>query len=187
MPTPQATPGGTRRWFTTIAALGGMTGLTTRVSAQPVPGAPPHGLGPARSPSPEHMARAIEHRIGGLIKSVDGTPEQKERLLKLAQTAMADMQPMRIQRMAARRKGMDLLAASAIDRNALELLRQEHITLADSMSRRVVQHMADAAEVLTPAQRSKLAGRMREQSAHGPHGGRDAWGGGMGFGGLWGR
>jgi periplasmic protein CpxP/Spy len=187
MHTPQSAPATTRRWFTSLAALGGLAALATSATAQTTPGAAPHGRGPGQPPSPEQMARAIDHRISGLIKAVDGTPEQKDRLVKLAQTAMADMQPLRAQHMAARKKGMELLAATSIDRNGLERLRQEQITLADSMSKRMVQHMADAAEVLTPAQRSKLAEHIQQRGAPGHHGGgRGGWGGGMGFGGGWG-
>jgi hypothetical protein len=39
-----------------------------------------------------HSSPATTRR---LIKAVDGTSEQKERLVKLAQAAMADMQPLR--------------------------------------------------------------------------------------------
>lgn len=177
----------TRRWFTSLAALGGLAALASHAQAQTSPGASPHGRGAGQPPSPEQMARAIDHRISRLIKAVDGTPEQKDRLVKLAQTAMTDMQPLRAQHMAARKKGMELLAGGAIDRNALERLRQEQITLADTMSKRMVQHLADAAEVLTPAQRSKLAEHMRQRGAHGQHGGgRGGRGEGMGFGGGWG-
>jgi periplasmic protein CpxP/Spy len=187
-PTPassRSTPATTRRWFTSLAALGGLAALATQATAQTAPAGPPHGRGHGQPPTPEQMAQAIDHRISRLIKAVDGTPEQKDRLVKLAQTAMADMQPLRAQQMAARKKGMDLLAASSIDRNALERLRQEQSSLADSLSKRMVQQMADSAEVLTPAQRTKLAERMRERGAHGPHGG--GWGGAMGFGGAWGQ
>lgn len=175
------TPVTTRRWFTSLAAIGGLAALATHATAQTSPGAPPQGRGPGQPPSPEQMAQAIDHRISRLIKAVDGTPEQKERLVKLAQTAMADMQPLRAQHMAARKKGMELLAGSSIDRNALERLRQEQITLADAMSKRMVQQMADAAEVLTPAQRAKMAQHMQRRGEHG-HGQR----GGMGMGGGWG-
>ena len=65
----------------------------------------------------------MDHRISGMIKAVDGTPEQKDKLTKLAQAAMADMKPLREQQMAARKKGMDLLAAPTVDRNALEQVR----------------------------------------------------------------
>lgn len=175
------TSAATRRWFTSLAAFGGLAALAARATAQTAPAGPPHGRGPGLPPTPEQMAQAIDQRISRLIKAVDGTPEQKDRLVKLAQAAMADMQPLRAQRMAGRKKGMDLLAASSIDRNALERLRQEQSSLADSMSKRTVQHMADTAEVLTPAQRAKLAERMQQRGAHG-HG----YGGGMGFGGGWG-
>lgn len=184
------TSAASRRWFTSLAAFGGLAALAAHAGAQTAPGGPPHGRGPGQPPTPEQMAQAIDHRISRLIKAVDGTPEQKDRLLKLAQAAMADMQPLRAQHLAARKKGMELLAASSIDRNTLERLRQEQITLADSMSKRVVQHMADAAEVLTPAQRSKLAERMRERGergAHGHRGGGGGWGSIMGFGGGWGQ
>jgi periplasmic protein CpxP/Spy len=182
MRTSQSTPATTRRWFTSLAALGGLAVLAAQATAQTTSGAPPHGRGSGQPPTPEQMARAIDQRVSRLVKAVDGTPEQKDRLVKLAQTAMADMQPLRAQHMAARKKGMELLAGSAIDRNALERLRQEQITLADTISKRTVQHMADAAEVLTPAQRSKLAEHMRERGAHHPRDGGGGWGAGMGFG-----
>lgn len=188
MHTSQSVPGTSRRWFTSLAAVGALATLVASATAQTSPGALAQGRGPGQPPTPEQMAQAIDQRISRLIKAVDGTPEQKDRLVKLAQAAMTDMQPMRAQHMAARKKGMDLLAGSAIDRNALERLRQEQITLADAMSRRTVQHMADAAEVLTPTQRSKLAERMREGGgAHGHRGGPGGggWGAGMGFG--WGQ
>lgn len=139
----------------------------------------PHGPGDRHAPSAERMARGIEHRIDSIIKAVDGTPEQKARLLQLSQVAMSDMQPLREQQAAVRREGMQLLATPVIDRRALEALRVRQIALADTLSKRRVQHLADAADVLTPAQRSKLAERMQKHGAM-EHGGRT---GGMGFGG----
>lgn len=169
-----------RRIFTTLAALGGLALLTTQAQAQ---GAPAQG--PRRGdPSPEQMAGFAEKRIDRLIKSVDGTPEQKTKLTQLAQSAMADMKPLREQHMDARKKGMALLAAASIDRNALEQLRTQQISLADSMSKRMLQHMADAAEVLTPDQRSKLALRMQKRG-EGGGGGRFGHGGGHGEHGSW--
>ncbi len=188
MHTSHPRPATTRRWFTSLAALGGLAALATHATAQTAPAEPPHGRSPGQPPTPEQMAQAIDQRISRLIKAVDGTPEQKDRLVKLAQTTMADMQPLRAQRMAGRKKGMDLLAASSIDRNALERLRQEQSSLADSMSKRMVQQMADSAEVLTPAQRTKLAQRMQQHGAqgHGHGHGQGHWGGDMGSGSRWG-
>jgi periplasmic protein CpxP/Spy len=180
-------PVNSRRWFTSLAALGGLAAMATSAHAQTTP---PDGRGPG-GPSAEDMAKMLNRRIDHLIKEIDGTPDQKDRLTKLAQSAMTDMKPLREQHMAARKKAMELLSAQSVDRSALEQLRAQQIQLADTMSKRMVQHMADAADVLTPAQRAKLAARMKERGERGGHrghhgGGHD--GGAMGglFGG-WGR
>jgi hypothetical protein len=72
-----------------------------------------------------------------------------------------------------------VFSAASIDRNALEQLRSEQMRLAESISRRMLAQMADAAEVLTPAQRTKLAERMKSHA----EGGR--WGRGGHHGGGW--
>jgi periplasmic protein CpxP/Spy len=126
-------------------------------------------------------AGMIERRIDHMIKSVNGTPEQKAKLTALAQAAMADMKPLREQHMTARKKGMELLAAPTIDRGALEQLRAQQMQLADSMSRRMLAQMSDAAEVLTPAQRTQLAEKMKSHSERGGHGSRGGMHGGGWF------
>lgn len=123
------------------------------------------------------MERMAERRIDHMIKEVDGTPEQKAKLTQLAQAAQKEMMPLREQLQAARKKGMELLAAPTVDRAALERLRSEQTQLTDTISKRVVAHMADAAEVFTPAQRAKLAEKMKSRQegrgmrGHGGHGG----------------
>ncbi len=168
-----------RRSFAALLAAGGLVALAAYAQA-------PNPAAPASPPvhSSEHMAQAMDHRISRMVKAVDGTPEQKDRLMKLSQAAMADMKPLREQQMAARKKGMELLAAPSVDRNALEQLRAQQSTLRDAMSKRMTQHMADAAEVFTPAQRSKLAERMKQRAEHGgEHGGMHGMRGGHGRGG----
>jgi periplasmic protein CpxP/Spy len=163
-----------RRWFGAMAGLGGLGLVAHRAQAQGGMWGG-HGHGGA-SASPEEMAKHLDERISRMIKEINGTPEQKDRLVKLAQTAAADMKPLREAHMAARKKGMELLAAQSIDRAALERLRQEQMTAADAMSKRMVQHMADAAEVLTPAQRTQVAQRMQERMERGGrHGGMRGW------------
>jgi Spy/CpxP family protein refolding chaperone len=129
------------------------------------------------------MERMGERRIDHMIKQVDGTPEQKAKLTQLAQAAQKDLQPLREQLMSARKKGMELLAAPTVDRPALERLRAEQTQLTDALSKRMVAHMADAAEVFTPAQRAKLAEKMKSRSERGGHGGGHGGGhrGGMGW------
>ncbi len=164
---------GKRRLFQLLAALGA-AGLVGHAAAQ-APGGP--GAGGPGGMGPHSMERMAERRIDRIIKEVDGTPEQKAKLTQLAQAAQKDMQPLREQLMAARKRGVDLLAAPTIDRAALEKLRTEQTQLMDGMSRRMLNHMADAAEVLTPAQRSKLAERMKARGERGGRGGMHPPGG----------
>jgi len=145
-----------RRWFAGIAALGGMALLSSAATAQ--------GLGHGdRGRSPEDMAKHMQSRINFLITAVDGTPEQKERLLALHKTAMAELQPLRMQLRKVRQDGMALLSEATINRSAVEQLRVSQVQLGDTLSKRMTQLMIEAAEVLNPAQRTKLAELMRQR------------------------
>ncbi len=155
---------GKRRTFQAIAAVATL-GFLGKAAAQAAPGRGGHG----------DMAVMAERRVDQLIKLVNGTPEQKTKLLALAQAAMADMKPLREQLMAARKRGMELLSVATIDRRAVEQLRGEQIQLMDGISRRMSAHMMDAAEVLTPAQRQITADKMKQRGERagmrGGHGG----------------
>lgn len=161
-------PNGKRRAFHAIAAVATL-GFLGKAVAQGMPG--PGGRG--------DMAAMAERRVDHLIKLVNGTPEQKIKLLALAQAAMKDMQPLREQLGAARKRGMELLSAASMDRGAIEKLRSESAGLMDGISRRMSAHMMDAAEVLTPAQRTIAADKMKQRGEgrggrgghHGGHGG----------------
>jgi len=146
-----------RRWFAGLAALGGLGLLATQV--------PAHGWGRGAL-DPEERARRLEYRIGRLVKDVGGTPEQKDRLVAIAAAAISDLRPLRDQARQARWRGMELLASPVIDRAALEQQRVLQIQAADARSRRILQAMADAAEVLTPQQRAAAAARMKARMQH---------------------
>jgi Spy/CpxP family protein refolding chaperone len=151
-----------RRWFAGLAALGGLGLLGAQAQA--------HGWGRGR-PDAEEMTRRLEWRIGRLVQDLGGTAEQKSRLLAIASAAMADLRPLRDQARQARLQGLDLLAAPVIDKAALEQARLAQMQAADARSRRMTQAWADAAEVLTPAQRVQAAARMKERmERRGRHG-----------------
>jgi Spy/CpxP family protein refolding chaperone len=118
--------------------------------------------GPMSGPmSPEQTARMAERMAERIVGAADGTPEQKQKIQAIAQAAFTDLAPMREQMHTARRDAMALLAAPTVDRAAIEALRARQIAAADGASRRMAQAMADAAEVLTPEQRARLAERMQ--------------------------
>lgn len=149
-------PNPRRRWFAGLAALGGFGLLGAQAQA--------HGWGWRGSrDDPKEMARRLDWRIGRLVRDIGGTPQQQEQLVAIASAALTDLRPMRDQRRQARLRGLELLAAPTIDRTALEQLRLAQVQTADATSRRMLQAMAEAAEVLTPEQRTKAADRLKRR------------------------
>ena len=107
-------------------------------------------------------------RVKHMLKRVDATAEQQTKIKTIVEAAVKDTYPLREQRGAARAEAHKLLAAPIIDRAAVETLRGRQVALHDQASRLMMQAMLDAAEVLTPAQREKLAKDMAERRGHGP-------------------
>jgi len=121
-----------------------------------------------------HADRMIRH----LAIEIDATTEQQDKLRAVVRSAVQDLLPVREKLLAARATARDLLTQQTIDRAAIEKLRVDQIAVHDAASKRLVQAVADAAEILTPEQRRKLSNML--PSRGGP------WGGGWG-GGPWGR
>ena len=113
-----------------------------------------HDRGPVDpAEAKEHAARMAGH----LAWAVDATDAQKQQLTQIAQAMVNDLLPAHEKMRSARGKIANLLRAPKTDLAALEAMRAEHVALADDVSKRIAQGMADAADVLTPQQRSKLA------------------------------
>lgn len=117
-----------------------------------------HHRGPVTAEdAQEHAERIVEH----LAWAVDATPEQKQKLTVIAAGMAKDLMPVHEKMRAARDEAAALLRQPKTYRAALEALRAEHVALADDVSKRLAQGLADAADVLTPAQRAKLADHFR--------------------------
>jgi len=100
--------------------------------------------------------RAIRH----LAVEIDATNDQQEKLRAIVKSAVKDLLPMRDQAAGVRQRARDLLTAPTIDRTAIEAFRAEQVTKVDAFSKRVTQALTDAAEVLTPAQRTQVRERL---------------------------
>lgn len=101
----------------------------------------------------EHVARIID-RFG---RHIDATDEQKQKLTAIGTALATDMLPLHQKMHETRKRGIELLRQPTVDRAAVEAFRAEQIAAADTASKRLTQALTDAAEVLTPEQRAKIA------------------------------
>jgi periplasmic protein CpxP/Spy len=115
---------------------------------------------------PQAMERRAEARVKRMLSGIDATEAQQKKIAELMTAAMTELRPLREQAREARREAMAILSKPQIDRAALEALRAKQTQAMDQISRRMTQSLADAAEVLTPEQRAKLAERMEKRRGH---------------------
>jgi Spy/CpxP family protein refolding chaperone len=160
--------------FTTLIVAAGLTGaaVTKAVSN-------PFGFGPgfhggmrgSWGGAPLDPAQ-IEDRADRVVRhlgvELDATTDQQEKLRTIMRAMLKDVLPAREKAFNARRQARELLTQNTVDRGAMEKLRAEQIALADSVSKRVVQALGDAAEVLSPEQRRKLNDRIPPVGSFGP-------------------
>jgi protein CpxP len=160
-PVPRPRRGRTLLFAALLIATAGITGAAVTKALSN-----PFGFGPGWHGARGHFGMPldpaqIEDRADRMVRHVaieiDANTEQQEKLRGIMRAMLKDVLPARDRAHAARRQARDLLTAQTIDRAAIEKLRAEQIALADSVSKRVTQAIGDAAEVLTPEQRRKLA------------------------------
>jgi Spy/CpxP family protein refolding chaperone len=107
--------------------------------------------------SPAQMDERIERMTKHMAIELDATADQQAKIAAIAKAAAADLRAMREKMQAGRSQAVALLTAPTIDRTAIERLRTEQIALAETASKRIAQALADAADVLNPDQRRKVA------------------------------
>jgi periplasmic protein CpxP/Spy len=107
--------------------------------------------------TPERAKEHATHMVDRFARHIDATAEQKQKLTAIAQGLATDMQPLHQRMHEARKRAIELLRQPAVDRAAVETFRAEQIAAADAASKRLTQALADAADVLTPEQRAKIA------------------------------
>ena len=132
------------------------------------------GFGMGRFGMGDHMMQAhmggggfMEHRIGSVLDELDATSEQEDKLWNIIDKARAEIRPTFRDLRETREEVIELLGKSTIDRAAAEKLRSERIAAIDDASRKMTTALLDAAEVLTPEQRAKLAEHLKEHRGHG--------------------
>jgi hypothetical protein len=105
-----------------------------------------------REAAREHAQLAAEW----LLRSVDASEEQQQRVREIVGAALDEIAPLAEQHRAHHQALMEVLGQETIDRGALESLRAQELALADQASRTLTAGIADVAESLTAAQRAEL-------------------------------
>ncbi len=104
--------------------------------------------------------------MGDMLDDIDATPEQEKKIWEIVDAARSEMRSTAIDFRNTREEVLALLAAPEIDRAAAEKLRSDRIAALDQASKKMTQSLLDAAEVLTPQQRTKLAENVEERRSH---------------------
>ena len=123
------------------------------------------GFHPSAHPGPLAMdAAAMDAHIDQMVAQLagDATPDQQARVAAIAKRAMADLRPLHEQRRQTYARAHALLMAPVVDRAGLEQLRAAQVQQFDAGSRRILEAVADAADVLTPEQRARFAGHLKQ-------------------------
>ena len=119
-----------------------------------------HGMaGHHGAMDPAAMEAQFDRHLAEMVP--DATAEQKARLKAIAGRVHADMHNLHQQLGETHRRAHALLLGPNVDRAGLEALRVEQLRQLDATSRRLFASIADAAEVLTPEQRQRLAEHLQ--------------------------
>ena len=98
-----------------------------------------------------------------LLDGINATQAQRTQIRQIFQAAASDMRAQREQRRALHERGLQIFSAPTVDAAAAESLRQQMLQLHDQASKRRMQAMLEASQVLTPEQRVQLAERMKQR------------------------
>ncbi|MEJ6004512.1 Spy/CpxP family protein refolding chaperone [Paucibacter sp. AS339] len=129
----------------------------------------------AQAMGPMFPMSAMGHRGGGdmmmgghadhMLDSVDASDAQRAQIKQIMQAARTDLKSQQESGRKLHLQMMELLSAPTIDGAAVEALRQQTLAQHEVVSKRMSQAMVEAARVLTPEQRAKLAERMKKMQA----------------------
>jgi periplasmic protein CpxP/Spy len=153
-------PSGARRRFLTGVVTGGLLasllagGARMYAHAHPTAGG---WFGARRGPiDPGIAGERAAFATDWILHRIDASEEQRQQMQAIVQAAVKDLLPMREQHRQYRQALREALTQPTINRDTLEEIRRAVLQLADAASSRLVEAIADGAEVLTLEQRAKL-------------------------------
>jgi Spy/CpxP family protein refolding chaperone len=115
-----------------------------------------HGFRGHVGHDPELAREHAEFAASWVLSRIDATDEQQEEVKAIIGRSVDELMSLADQHRQNREAWIAELSKPTIDRAALEQLRLNSIEVADAATSRLVEGLADAAEVLTPEQRAQL-------------------------------
>lgn len=142
-----------------VALAGGLLGAFATTSLGQGFGPPWHMTvrGPMGPITTEQLVDRADRAVRHIAIELDATPEQQQKIEAIVKSAVTDLAPMRDKVRTTHQQVRALLTAPTVDRAAIEKLRAEQVAAMDTLSKRIAQAVADAADVLTADQRRKLS------------------------------
>jgi len=168
-----AKPG--RRRTILYASLLGATALITLIAARPITAAIQQSAGfhhswggrwGSHAMSPEAAKEHLQIATKWMLRDIDASPEQQDRVNTIAAGAVDDLFRLKERHQQNRDAFHAQLGGATVDRAALEEIRKSEMGVADEASKRLVQALADVSDVLTPEQRQALAERIHRHHAN---------------------
>ena len=98
-----------------------------------------------------------------MLDSVNATDTQRAQIKQIWKTAFDELKKQRESGQALREQALQLFTQPTVDANAAESLRQQMLAQHDQASKRMTQAMVEAANVLTPEQRTQLGEKMKQR------------------------
>ena len=108
----------------------------------------------------------VEKKIERMLDKVEASDDQRGKVHGIVKAAVADLQEVHDLKIEIRQDLMAAFSRETVDRDELESLRQRKMETVDRMSQRALTALADAAEVLTPAQRQELVTKWESHRRH---------------------
>lgn len=155
---PAAKPRNRRKWL----LAGGLAALLVVVLAA-VAGARPGGFWHHGHRDSGFLRDHAAFMVERTLAHVDASPEQVDEIQALLDATIVDLAALHDSRGELHTEAVEALTAEEIDRAAIERLRLEKLAEFDRASQKIVATLAEAGEVLTPAQRVALAEHMAER------------------------
>lgn len=105
--------------------------------------------------------------IGRILGEIDATDEQEDKLEAIMDQLHDDVRPVLRSFRDTREDLAELLSATTVDAAAVETMRAERVAAVDEVSKKVAAALVQAAEVLTPEQRTELKEHFEDRGRRG--------------------